>query len=143
VVGRRARGRRPRRRWLTHALGGTRQSAASPTAAGWAAVIDITTRKAAEVEAERHRAELAHVARIATMGELPTALARELNQPLTAILADAQTVQEWLASPSLDLRMPEMTGLGPLPTLFLAFPAAFRYWTLVQWRGSPGVPHHR
>jgi two-component system sensor kinase FixL len=68
-----------------------------------ASVIDITARKAAELEAQRHRAELAHVARISTMGQLATALAHELNQPLTAILANAQTVQEWLATPSPDL----------------------------------------
>ena len=64
-----------------------------------ASVIDITTRKAAELEAQRHRTELAHVGRISTMGQLATALAHELNQPLTAILANAQTVQEWLARP--------------------------------------------
>jgi hypothetical protein len=68
-----------------------------------ASVIDISARKTAELEAQRHRAELAHVARIATMSELATSLAHELNQPLTAILANAQTVQEWLASPSPDL----------------------------------------
>jgi PAS domain S-box-containing protein len=68
-----------------------------------ASVIDITARKAAELEAERHRGELAHVARISTMGQLATSLAHELNQPLTAILANAQTVQEWLARPSPDL----------------------------------------
>jgi signal transduction histidine kinase len=43
------------------------------------------------------------VARISTMGQLATSLAHELNQPLTAILANAQTVQEWLARPSPDL----------------------------------------
>jgi two-component system sensor kinase FixL len=68
-----------------------------------ASVIDITARKAAELEAERHRAELAHVERISTMGQLATSLAHELNQPLTAILANAQTAQEWLARPSPDL----------------------------------------
>ena len=68
-----------------------------------ASIIDITAQKAAELEAERHRAELAHVARISTMGELATSLAHGLNQPLTAILANAQTAQEWLSStyPSL------------------------------------------
>ena len=63
-----------------------------------ASVIDITARKAAELEAERHRAELAHVERISTMGQLATSLAHELNQPLTAILANAQTAQEWLSA---------------------------------------------
>ena len=68
-----------------------------------ASVIDITARKAAELDAERHRAELAHVERISTMGQLATSLAHELNQPLTAILANAQTAQEWLSRASPDL----------------------------------------
>jgi C4-dicarboxylate-specific signal transduction histidine kinase len=37
------------------------------------------------------------------VGELASSLAHELNQPLTAILANAQTAQEWLARPSPDL----------------------------------------
>jgi two-component system sensor kinase FixL len=47
---------------------------------------DITARKDAEVEARRHRAELAHVARMSMMGALTASLAHELNQPLGAIL---------------------------------------------------------
>ncbi len=68
-----------------------------------ASVVDITRRKAAELEEQRRRAELAHAARISTMGELAASLAHELNQPLTAILANAQTAQEWLAAPAPDL----------------------------------------
>ncbi len=46
---------------------------------------DITARKAAEYAARQHQSELAHVARINTMGEMATGMAHELNQPLTAI----------------------------------------------------------
>ena len=53
---------------------------------------DITERRQAEVEAHRSREELAHFLRVSTMGELTTSLAHELNQPLTAILANAQAV---------------------------------------------------
>jgi len=64
---------------------------------------DITPRKEAELAAERHRAELAHVARLSTMGELAASLAHELNQPLTAILSNAQTAERFLASDWVDL----------------------------------------
>ncbi|HXV47299.1 MAG TPA: ATP-binding protein, partial [Candidatus Binatia bacterium] len=59
---------------------------------------DITQRKHAEVELREQRAELAHVARISTMGELAASLAHELNQPLTAILSNAQAAQRFLSS---------------------------------------------
>lgn len=47
---------------------------------------DITDRKLAEEEARLHQAELAHVARLSTMGEMASGLAHELNQPLAAIV---------------------------------------------------------
>src|SRR4029434_2566094 len=56
------------------------------------AIVDITERKRAESELRRNRDELAHVARITTMGELAASLAHELNQPLTAILRYAHAV---------------------------------------------------
>ena len=45
----------------------------------------------AELEAQKSRQELAHFLRVSTIGELTTSLAHELNQPLTAILANAET----------------------------------------------------
>jgi PAS domain S-box-containing protein len=59
---------------------------------------DITQRKQAEIELQEHRAELAHVARISTMGELAASLAHELNQPLTAILSNAQAALRFLSN---------------------------------------------
>ncbi len=50
-------------------------------------VIDITARRRAEEQARKREAELAHVARLSTMGEMATTLAHELNQPLTAIVS--------------------------------------------------------
>ncbi len=47
--------------------------------------VNITNRKQLEIEAREHRARLAHVARLSTMGEMATWLAHELNQPLAAI----------------------------------------------------------
>jgi signal transduction histidine kinase/integral membrane sensor domain MASE1 len=77
---------------LTHPAGGAVIS-----------LIDITSRRRAELEAQRMRHELAHFARVATMGELTASLAHELNQPLTAILANAQAARRFLAAPAPDL----------------------------------------
>jgi PAS domain S-box-containing protein len=50
---------------------------------------DITERKQAEEQASKHHRELAHVARVSTMGEMASGMAHELNQPLTAIATNA------------------------------------------------------
>lgn len=54
-------------------------------------------RQRAEARANRMRDELAHCLRLSTVGELATSIAHELNQPLTAILANAQAAQHLLA----------------------------------------------
>ena len=64
--------------------------------------IDITARKQAEQEAQERHAELAHLSRVAMLGELSGSLAHELNQPLTAILSNAQAAQRFLALPQID-----------------------------------------
>lgn len=46
---------------------------------------EIAERKRAEDKAQRHEAELAHLSRLSTLGELASGLSHELNQPLTAI----------------------------------------------------------
>jgi PAS domain S-box-containing protein len=67
------------------------------------AVVDITERKRAEEELQLQREELAHLTRVSTMGELAASLAHELNQPLTAILSNAQAAQRFLAAKPADL----------------------------------------
>jgi len=67
------------------------------------AVIDITGRKKAELEIERQSNELAHVSRVSTMGQLASSLAHELNQPLGAILRNAEAGELFLQDPSPDL----------------------------------------
>jgi PAS domain S-box-containing protein len=64
---------------------------------------DITQRKQTEMELREQREELAHVARISTMGELAASLAHELNQPLTAILSNAQAALRFLSSKPADI----------------------------------------
>jgi PAS domain S-box-containing protein len=51
---------------------------------------DMTERKEAVEKIRRHQAELAHVARLSTLGEMASGIAHELNQPLTAISANAR-----------------------------------------------------
>ncbi len=66
-------------------------------------VRDITDRKHAELDAAAQRQELAHLNRVLILGELSGALAHELSQPLTAILANAQAARRFLEHDPLDL----------------------------------------
>lgn len=63
---------------------------------------DITEIRRAAEEADRHRTELAHVARLATTGEMAAGLAHELNQPLYAVNNFAQGAIRRLESGTLD-----------------------------------------
>ncbi len=60
-------------------------------------VVDITERRRVERATARQRDELAHLSRVAMLAELSGSLAHELNQPLTAILSNAQAAQRFLA----------------------------------------------
>jgi signal transduction histidine kinase/ABC-type uncharacterized transport system substrate-binding protein len=64
---------------------------------------DVTALKMAEGEAEQQRSEIAHLLRQSIISELSGTLAHELNQPLTAILANAETAQDLLGRKSIDL----------------------------------------
>ncbi len=66
-------------------------------------ILDVTDRVKAQEVDRRHREELAHVLRVATMGELASSFAHELNQPLAAILANAQAASRFLAATPPDL----------------------------------------
>jgi signal transduction histidine kinase len=61
------------------------------------------SRKRSELEAQGLRNDLAHAGRVATVGELTASLAHELNQPLTAILSNAQAGQRVLDTSPVDL----------------------------------------
>src|SRR5207244_6742877 len=54
-----------------------------------ATVTDITERKRTEESLRQSQAELAHVTRVTTLGELTASIAHEISQPLAAIVADA------------------------------------------------------
>jgi PAS domain S-box-containing protein len=69
-------------------------------------VMDVTERRQAEKERERLRqvqADLAHINRATTMGELTASLAHEINQPIAAAATDARTCLRWLAREQPDL----------------------------------------
>lgn len=65
--------------------------------------LDITDRKETELELQNKRSEVVRLSRIAMLGELSGALAHELNQPLTAILSNAQAAQRYLTQDKLNL----------------------------------------
>lgn len=69
-----------------------------PTSDGGLAIFQqyITERKKARDALRATQAELAHVARVVAMGELTSSIAHEINQPLTAIIANANACQRLL-----------------------------------------------
>jgi PAS domain S-box-containing protein len=68
--------------------------------------IDVTERKRADEERERLRqvqADLAHLSRVTTMGELTASLAHEIRQPISAALTNAKTCLRWLSRDEPDV----------------------------------------
>jgi C4-dicarboxylate-specific signal transduction histidine kinase len=68
------------------------------------AVMDITEAKRVEEQMHQARAELAHAARVTTLGELTAAIAHEVNQPLAALMSNGGACLRWLdrAPPDLE-----------------------------------------
>jgi PAS domain S-box-containing protein len=58
---------------------------------------DVTERKLAEEALHKSQAELAHVTRVSTLGELTASIAHEVNQPLAAVVTNANACLRWLA----------------------------------------------
>jgi PAS domain S-box-containing protein len=67
------------------------------------AVMDVTSIKLAELELQSTRTELAHVMRVTSLGELTASIAHEVNQPLGAVVANAEACLGWLDRESPDL----------------------------------------
>jgi PAS domain S-box-containing protein len=65
--------------------------------------VDITGRKATEVELAERRRESAHLMRISMLGELSGSIAHELTQPLAAILSNAQAARLMMEAKRPDL----------------------------------------
>ena len=64
---------------------------------------DMTEHMLAVEALQKAQAELAHVTRVTTLGELAASIAHEVNQPLAAVVADAHASLNWLAAPRPDL----------------------------------------
>lgn len=58
---------------------------------------DVTDRLRTEAELRRLQANFAHAARLSTLGELAASIAHEVNQPLSAIMTNADTSLRWLS----------------------------------------------
>ena len=66
-------------------------------------LIQDRRRRKAETEAAQQRQEVAHLTRVSVLGELSVSIAHEINQPLTAILSNAQAALHLLAQKSPNL----------------------------------------
>jgi PAS domain S-box-containing protein len=60
------------------------------------AVMDVTEARRVEQQMHQARTELAHVARVMTLGELTAAIAHEINQPLSAVVTGGRACLRWL-----------------------------------------------
>lgn len=67
------------------------------------AVQDVTQRRLSEEALASARSELAHVTRVTSLGVLTTSIAHEVNQPLAAIITNAETGLRLMARPELDI----------------------------------------
>jgi PAS domain S-box-containing protein len=66
-------------------------------------IMDITEQKRAEEALHKAQAELAHVTRVTTMGELAASIAHEVNQPLAAVVTNGNACLRWLAGTTPNL----------------------------------------
>jgi C4-dicarboxylate-specific signal transduction histidine kinase len=66
--------------------------------------LDITERKQAQLQAAQDRSALQHLARVSMLGQMSASIAHQLNQPLTAILANAEAAQQMLKREPVDLQ---------------------------------------
>ena len=82
---------------------------------------DTTERKRAEEALQEAQAELAHVTRVMTLGELTATIAHEVNQSLAGVLTNANASLRWLA--------------GDSPNLTEAREAIRRIYS--RWKSSP------
>jgi PAS domain S-box-containing protein len=68
------------------------------------AIMDVSAAKRAEQELRNAQAELAHISRVTTLGELTASIAHEVNQPLAGVVTNAEAALGWLGAkpPNLD-----------------------------------------
>src|SRR5713101_2059110 len=88
---------------VAYAVTALRGHLAEDLAYGVTALRARAERKQAEEALHQAREELAHVTRVTTLGELAASIAHEINQPLAAIIADANACLHWLEADRPDL----------------------------------------
>lgn len=72
---------------------------------------DVTAQLQVEAQLRQLQADFTHAARISTLGELTTSIAHEVNQPLAAILTNAETSLRWLSRDDPNLaKVQELTN---------------------------------
>jgi PAS domain S-box-containing protein len=69
---------------------------------GVAFVLDLSEQKRAEEALQEAQAELAHVTRVAALGELTASIAHEINEPLAAVVNNASACVRWLTAHNLE-----------------------------------------
>lgn len=89
-----------RKHWLS-AVGHTTKN--GPTTHLIGTLVDVSDRRRAEIDAAEQRGQLIHLTRVAVLGEFSGSLAHELNQPLTAMLANSQAAQVMLDDEEPDI----------------------------------------
>lgn len=67
-------------------------------------ILDITDRLKAQDALSRAQSDLAHAARVATLGEMSASIAHEVNQPLAAVVTNGEAGLRWLGRPEPDLK---------------------------------------
>jgi PAS domain S-box-containing protein len=82
--------------WIHDVVNVVHENGAARTLRGF--LIDVTKRRQAEEESHALREQLVRVGRVSTLGQLAASIAHEVNQPLCAIVSNAQAVQGMLAA---------------------------------------------
>jgi C4-dicarboxylate-specific signal transduction histidine kinase len=77
------------------------------------ALMDVTAAKRAEEDLRKAQADLAHAERVTTLGELAASITHEVNQPLTAVVSNAEAARRWLdcSTPNLDEARSAVEGI--------------------------------
>lgn len=74
-------------------------------------LVDVTERLRTEVQLRQLQADYTRAARISLLGELATSIAHEVNQPLSAIVTNAETSLRWMTREDPNLaKVKQLTG---------------------------------
>jgi NO-binding membrane sensor protein with MHYT domain len=77
-----------------------------------ASIVSLSEQKRAEEALRRARADLAHINRVTTMGELTASLAHEVNQPIAAAVTNAHACLRWLSGDTPNLEEARTSALN-------------------------------